>query len=60
MDTSRPKPPDPAAGTYEFKNWTLWLKVDGKPIWSTDVMPLKDDVKDLDTLLIKSFPFVRE
>jgi hypothetical protein len=58
--SKRPKPPDPASGTYEFKNWTLWLKVNGTPIWSADVLPLKDDVKDLDTLLIKTFAFTRE
>jgi hypothetical protein len=58
--TKRPKPPDPAAGTYEFRNWTLWLRVDGRPIWSADVMPLKDDVKDVDTLLVNTFAFVRE
>ncbi len=58
--TGRAKPPDPAAGTYEFKNWTLWLKVGGNPIWSADIMPLKDDVKDIDTLLINTFAFVRE
>lgn len=58
--TKRPKPPDPAAGTYEFKAWTLWLKVGGRPIWSTDAMPLKDDAKDVDTLLLKSYAFVRE
>jgi hypothetical protein len=58
--TKRPKPLDPASGTYEFRNWTLWLKVNGTPIWSADVMPLKDDVKDLDTLLINTFAFTRE
>jgi len=57
--SGRPKPPDPSAGAYEFRNWTLWLKVDGRPVWSADVMPLKDDVKDVDTLLINTFAFVR-
>ena len=58
--TKRPKPPDPAAGTYELRNWTLWLKVDGRPIWSTDFMPLKDDLATLDTILLNTFAFTRE
>jgi len=56
----RPKPPETASGTYEIRDWTIWFKVDGKVVWSTDFMTLKDDPKDLSTILLETFGFPRE
>lgn len=58
--TKRPKPPDPASGTCELRNRTLRLKSEGGPLWSLDFMPLKDDLKDLDSILLNTFSFTRE
>jgi len=58
--TGRPKPPETAEGTYELRNWTIWFKVDGKPVWSADFQTLKDDPKDLDGILINTSPFTKE
>lgn len=58
--TNRAKPPETASGTYEIKDWTLWFKVDGAVVWSTDFTPLLDDVKDLGTVLINTYSFKRE
>jgi hypothetical protein len=53
--TGRPRPPETAAGTYEIRDWTIWFKVNGVPIWSADLMTLKDDPGDLETLLFDSY-----
>ena len=45
---------------YEVRDWTIFFKVDGKVIWSTDFMPLLDDVKDPGTILVETFAFTRE
>jgi len=58
--TGRPKPPETASGTYELRDWTVWFKVDGAAVWSTDFMTLKDDPKDLETVLINTYSFKRE
>ena len=58
--TGRAKPPETAAGTYEIRNWTIWFKVNGAVVWSTDITTLKDDPKDLETLLINTYSFKRE
>lgn len=58
--TGRAKPPETAAGTYEIRDWTIWFKVNGAVVWSTDIAPLKDDPKDLETLLIHTYSFKRE
>lgn len=58
--TGRPKPPEHAEGTYELRNWTIWFKVDGKPVWSAEFQTLKDDPKDLDGLLIGPHSFIKE
>lgn len=58
--TGRPKPPEAASGTYEIRDWTLWFKVDGRVVWSTDFMTLKDDPADLEAVLINTYGFKRE
>jgi hypothetical protein len=58
--TGRAKPPESAAGTYEIRDWTIWFKVNGAVVWSTDITTLKDDPKDLETLLINTYSFKRE
>ena len=55
--TGRPKPPEHIAGTYEIRDWTLWFLVNGRVIWSTEFMPLTDDVRDLATVLIECTRF---
>lgn len=58
--TGRPQAPESCEGTYELRNWTIWFKVDGKPVWSADFQLLKDDPKDLDTVLINTYSFTKE
>lgn len=58
--TGRAKPPETASGTYEIRDWTIWFKVDGAVVWSTDITTLKEDPKDLETLLIQTYAFKRE
>ncbi len=58
--TGRPKPPETATGTYEIRDWTIWFKVNGAVVWSTDITTMKDDPKDLETLLIHTYSFKRE
>jgi hypothetical protein len=58
--TGRPKPPETAEGTYELRNWTIWFKIDDKPVWSADFQTLKDDPKDPDGVLIGTHPFTKE
>ena len=58
--TNRPKPPENAEGTYEIRDWTLWFKVNGAMVWSTDLTTLNEDPKDLATLLINTYSFKRE
>lgn len=58
--TGRAKPPEDASGTYEIREWTLFFNVGGRIVWSTDLTTLKDDPKDLDTLLINTYSFKRQ
>jgi len=58
--TGRPKPPDSCSGTYEIRDWTIWFKVDGRPIWSTDFMTTGEDLTDLKIVLIDATGFIRE
>jgi hypothetical protein len=58
--TGRPRPPDPASGTYEIRDWTLFFNVNGATVWSTEIMPLQDDVKDLATILLDTYAFRRQ
>lgn len=58
--SGRPKPPENVSGTYEIKNWTLWFKVNGQPVWSTDIQTLNDDPKDVATLLINTYSFKKQ
>jgi hypothetical protein len=58
--TGRPRPPDPASGTYEIRDWTLFFIVNGAPVWSTEIMPVLDDVRNPATILIDTYPFRRQ
>ena len=58
--TGRAKPPETATGTYEIRDWTIWFKVGDAVVWSTDITTLKDDPKELETLLINTYGFKRE
>jgi hypothetical protein len=58
--TGRPKPPDPASGTYEIRDWTLFFIVNGRAAWSTEIMPVHDDMRDLSTILIDTYAFRKQ
>ncbi len=58
--TGRPKPPEKASGTYELRDWTIWFKVDGRAVWSTDFMTVGEDPKDLSIILLQTYGFKRE
>jgi len=57
---NRPKPPENCSGTYEIRDWTIFFKVDGKVVWSTDFMTTGEDLKDLKIVLLNSSGFARE
>ncbi len=58
--TGRPKPPQGVSGTYEIRNWTIWFKVDGKAVWSTEFSLPGDDPKDLGAVLLNTYPFKKQ
>jgi len=48
---TQPRPPPRGAGTYEIREFTLLLKYDDGPVWSTDFSIEGTDPKDLSKLL---------
>jgi hypothetical protein len=59
-DLKRSKPPENASGSYEIRDWTIWFKVEGRVIWSTDFMMVGEDPKDLKSVLLETYGFERQ
>lgn len=59
-DTKRPKPPKKGAGTYELREWTIFLKYDDGTAWSTDFSSIGADPKDDSSLIFRTSAFQKE
>lgn len=56
----RRKPPDKGSGTYELRDWTLFLAFDDGQTWSTDFSILGRDPKNFPSILLRTTAFPRE
>lgn len=59
-DLDAPRPPESGAGTYEIRDWTIFLKFDGGKTWSTDFSTLGRDPKDLSSILFRTYSVRKE
>lgn len=53
-DVSPTRPPRVGSGTYEIREWTLFLHDDGGGSWSTDFSTMGPDSKDLSVILLRT------
>jgi hypothetical protein len=47
-------------GTYEIRDSTIWFIVNGVAVWSTEIMPLEDDVRNPATIWLDTYAFRRQ
>ena len=56
----RSKPPKRGAGTYEIREWTLFLRYEDGGSWSSDFSTIGADPADLSSILLSTWAFHRE
>jgi hypothetical protein len=59
-DLKRGKPPKKGSGTYELRDWTIFLRYDDGTTWSTDFSTIGSDPKDHSSILFGVFAIPRE
>ncbi len=60
VDTKRPKPPKKGAGTYELREWTIFLSYDDGTAWSTDFSTIGPDPQNAPGILLGVYGFPKE
>jgi hypothetical protein len=60
VEGQRLRPPETGSGTYEIRNWTLHLKLDGGFEQSQDFLILEGDVKKPGSIRLRTVLFPRE
>jgi hypothetical protein len=56
----RGKPPKRGSGTYELRDWTIFLRYDDGTSWSTDFSTIGSDARDHSAILFGTFAFPKE
>ena len=59
-EASWPGPPARGAGTYEIRDFTLFVRYDDGTSWSTDFSTLGPDPKDVSGLLLRTYVLRKE
>ena len=60
LDQDWPKLPDKLSGTYEIRDWTLFLTLDDGRTWTTDFSTVSKDPKDFSAILFRTTMFHKE
>jgi hypothetical protein len=60
MDSDWPKLPDKLSGSYEIRDWTIFLKLDDGRVWTTDFSTINRDPKDLSGILFRTTVLLKE
>ncbi len=60
LDPDWPKLPDKLSGTYEIRDWTIFLTLEDGRTWTTDFSIIHKDPKDLSGILFRTVVFLKE
>lgn len=60
QDSDWPRFPDKLSGTYEIRDWTIFLTFEDGRSWSTDFSTIHKDPKDLSGVLFRTTTFLKE